>query len=238
MKMFRRLICLAVVLLMTLGALCACGNTENDAKGRTEDVELVTFVLEPTPDVYEAKGDVTDEMIDAAVSIIKKRLVNRGISAYEATPDYKNDRITVKIPKEWDEKDYDPLDVFEETVATGYLSFRNPDGEVVMDGSYVEKASAGVDLQSSDGTEYLVTIEFTPEGKEKFAEITEEYTGQDIYIYMDETLLSAPTVQAKITDGSAQIRGNLTAEDAEKLADQINSESLPFSMECVETDLL
>jgi protein-export membrane protein, SecD/SecF family len=48
---------------------------------------------------------------------------------------------------------------------------------------------------------------------------------------MDETLLSNPTVQSQITEGTAMITGMKDAKEAASLASQIESGSLPFSLE-------
>ena len=46
--------------------------------------------------------------------------------------------------------------------------------------------------------------------------------------YMDDMLLSAPTVNSAITDGKAIISGDFDNESAETLAAQIRAGSLPF----------
>ena len=52
-----------------------------------------------------------------------------------------------------------------------------------------------------------------------------------ISIWMDDTMISAPTVNDPITDGQASITGSFTAEAAQDLADKINSGALPFALE-------
>ena len=47
---------------------------------------------------------------------------------------------------------------------------------------------------------------------------------------MDDTMISAPTVNQQITDGNAIITGMANAEEAEALADKINAGSLPFAL--------
>ena len=46
---------------------------------------------------------------------------------------------------------------------------------------------------------------------------------------MDDTLLSAPTVESVITEGTATISGNFTAAEATDLANKINAGALPFA---------
>ena len=79
----------------------------------------------------------------------------------------------------------------------------------------------------------MVTLSLTSDGAKKFAEATAELAGSStpISIWMDNEMISAPSVNAAITDGNAVITGNFTNETSKKLADQINSGALPFKME-------
>ncbi|MBR1532796.1 MAG: preprotein translocase subunit SecD [Ruminococcus sp.] len=174
-------------------------------------------------------SDITDEQLDSAKSIIETRMVSQGITDYELYSDNNSKRIIVRFPWKENDEDFDPVKAVDELAATAHLSFRNPDGEEVMNGSAVKSASARVSTESGKN-EYMVLLELNDEGKQLFADITEQYLKQAISIYMDDTLLSAPTVQAHITDGSAQITGNFTAEEAQTLANQINGGALPFTL--------
>jgi len=178
--------------------------------------------------------DATDEQLDSAKSIIETRMVSNGITDYEIYSDYGSDRIIVRFPWKEDDTNFDPVSAVDELAATANLTFRNPSGEVVMDGSAVASASVGVDTSNqSTGNpgQYLVLLELNSEGAQTFADITSQYLNQQISIYMDETMLSNPTVQSVISDGHAQISGNFDAESATKLANQINGGALPFSLE-------
>ncbi|MBQ6154020.1 MAG: SecD/SecF family protein translocase subunit [Ruminococcus sp.] len=182
---------------------------------------------------FKPQGDIdaTDEQLDSAKSIIETRMVSNGITDYELYADYGSDRIIVRFPWKEDETNFDPVEAVNELAATAHLSFRNSSGEELMDGSAVASARAGVDTSQDSTGEYLVLLDLTDEGATTFAAITEEYLNQQIAIYMDEIELSNPTVQAVISDGSAQITGNFTAEEAVKLANQINGGALPFDLE-------
>ena len=64
-----------------------------------------------------------------------------------------------------------------------------------------------------------VALEFNDEGKQRFAAATASNIGKVIYIIMDEKVISAPVVQAAITDGQAVITGQFTGEGAESSPD-------------------
>ena len=177
----------------------------------------------------EDVSSITDEQLDSAKSIIETRMVSQGITDYELYSDNNSKRIIVRFPWKENDENFDPVKAVDELAATAHLSFRNPDGEEVMNGSAVKSASARVNTQDGKN-EYMVLLELNDEGKQIFADVTEQYLQQQISIYMDDTLLSAPTVQAHITDGSAQITGNFTAEEAQTLANQINGGALPFTL--------
>ncbi|OGE33366.1 protein-export membrane protein SecD [Candidatus Daviesbacteria bacterium RIFCSPHIGHO2_02_FULL_37_9] len=79
-----------------------------------------------------------------------------------------------------------------------------------------------------------VSIEFTPVGAQKFAEITKRNIGKSLPIFLDELPVSAPTVQQEIIGGSAVITGNFTSETAEQLAVQLNAGALPVPIQIIE----
>ena len=175
--------------------------------------------------------DATDEQLDSAKSIIETRMVSSGITDYELYADYGSDRIIVRFPWKEDETDFDPVKAIDELAATAKLTFQNASGEVLMDGSAVKSAVAGVNTETGSAGEYMVYLDLTSEGAKTFAEVTAANVGQQISIYMDDILLSSPTVNEAITGGKASITGNFTVEEANDLANQINGGALPFSLE-------
>ncbi|MBE3648626.1 protein translocase subunit SecD [Paenibacillus polymyxa] len=66
--------------------------------------------------------------------------------------------------------------------------------------------------------------------KAKFAEITKRLLNKELAIFLDDELLSAPTVRGELTDGSASITGSYTRDEANKLADTINLGALPLKL--------
>ena len=73
-------------------------------------------------------------------------------------------------------------------------------------------------------------IDIKVKDKGKFAEITERLLGQELAIFMDDQLLSAPTVRAVLTDGTAQITGNYSLDEAKQIRDTINLGALPLKL--------
>lgn len=187
--------------------------------------------------------DATNEQMAAAEAIIKQRLVQQNITDSEVYTDYNKDRIIVRFPWKEGESDFDPEQAIKELGETALLTFREgketdsegkPSGTtadtIILSGEDVDSASAGFSGENS--TEVVVQLKLKESGVEKFSEATERLskTKGIISIWMDDTMISYPTVNAHITDGNAVISGNFTIETAKALADKINGGALPFQL--------
>ena len=106
------------------------------------------------------------------------------------------------------------------------------DGSILVQGTDVKEAAAG-SRQDTMGTEYAVSLTMTDEGKEKFAQATRNALdkGESLGIYYDGSIISAPNVNAVITDGNAQISPMESYEKAENLASTIRIGGLKLELE-------
>lgn len=77
---------------------------------------------------------------------------------------------------------------------------------------------------------YVVSLEFNEEGAKKFEEITRNNVGKPVAIYLDEQLISAPIVNALISEGNAIIEGNFTSNAAKQLSIELNAGALPVPL--------
>lgn len=68
-----------------------------------------------------------------------------------------------------------------------------------------------------------VSIEFDSEGAKMFEDLTERLINQPMAIFVGGELISAPTVQQKITGGSAVITGNYSLQEALQLSNDLNT---------------
>lgn len=108
------------------------------------------------------------------------------------------------------------------------------DGEVTLTGTDVASAqAASIQDQTTKNNEFIVSLTMTSEGAKKFADATTKAyaAGETIAIYYDGKIVSAPSVNAAITDGNAQITGNFTYDEAEKLASTIRIGGLKLELE-------
>lgn len=195
--------------------------------------------------------DATDEQMDAAESVIQQRLVNLNITDNEVYTDYNKDRIIVRFPWKEGETDFNPEAAIQEIGATAVLTFREgnsvdsegkPTGvtqeNIILQGTDIKSARAAVDMNTGSSTygEYYVSLELNDSGKQSFADATTRLaeTRGIISIWMDDTMISYPTVNSAITDGSAMItlngKDDQAREQAIRLANQINSGALPFAL--------
>jgi len=107
-----------------------------------------------------------------------------------------------------------------------------------LTGKYLKDAGAE---PTQSNNNWNVGIRFDSAGGELFAKLTKNLagTGRTIGIFLDNGLISAPTVppefaQTGITGGGAVITGRFTAQTANDLAVQLRGGSLPVPVEIVE----
>jgi len=172
--------------------------------------------------LYEADIDNPSSAdMDAANALLRTRLDARGYT--EATVAQEGPgRIRVDIPGVEDAET-----AISQIGATAMLVFEDEHGRALLDGSHVSSASAGLD----GANQIAVFLEFNAEGRQRFSDATRDNLHRQIFIWMDDELLSAPMVNVPITDGSAVISGGqMTMESANLLATQIRQGSLPFGL--------
>lgn len=187
--------------------------------------------------VYEAQSEAPKaEEMEAAISMIQQRLDDKGWTEAEVAQEGTK-RIRVEIPGVEDAEQ-----AIEEIGETAHLTFCYASyddegtfqvGEVAVDGANVTDAYKTTSANNGVA-QIVVSLEFDDIGREGFAKATGESIGQPIAILMDETIISAPTVQSAITDGKAIITGDFTNEEADALASKIRAGALPFKLEVME----
>ncbi len=177
--------------------------------------------------VFEPKVDdissVTEEQINASVAALRLRLDANGLNeatVSEQTSDEQR-RLRVEIPAVTD-----PNEAIAYLGAMASLSFKDPNGTEVINGTHVKEAQP----VSQDG-KIMVQLQFTSEGQALFAEATGRLVGQQLSIYVDNVLVSSPSVDEAINSETCVIEGNFDSDTATLLANQIKSGTLPFALE-------
>lgn len=79
-----------------------------------------------------------------------------------------------------------------------------------------------------------VQLNFTPQGAQKFADITKKNLGKPLPIFLDGVPIEAPVVQQEIDGGNAVISGRFTTDQAKNLAIQLSAGALPVPIKIIE----
>jgi preprotein translocase subunit SecD len=114
-----------------------------------------------------------------------------------------------------------------EAQLTQYIAMLDSFTVTGLQGSMLKKATATFDPQTNQP---VISLQFSPEGTELFAQITREHTGSVLGIFIDDWPATLPVINTPILDGNAVISGNFTLADAQTLAVQLNSGALPVPL--------
>lgn len=180
--------------------------------------------------VYEARDldrKPTDSELESAKVIMETRLDGKKIYDREVTIDKISGQILIRFPWKTDEEEFNPQAAIAELGETAKLTFRDPDGNVLIEGKNVKESKV---VYHEKASAPIVTLVFDTEGSKLFAEATEKFLDQQISIYMDDTEISSPIVRDVITSGEAFISEIRSTEEAVDLSQKINAGSLPFSL--------
>ncbi len=166
-----------------------------------------------------------DNTVMAGIQSVIERRVNQLGLTEPVIQREGQDRIIVELPAV-----DNPNEAINTIGRTAMLTFRNSAGDILMSGEAVKDARADYDQYGRA----VVSFTLTSDGADKFAEITREYMGRKIGIYLDDEQLTNPVVQAVIQE-KGQITGYESVESAEKDAILIREGALPVPVETIET---
>ena len=237
-------------LLLAGGIYMAIAGVGQNESGKTANVPLGLDLQGGLSVTYEIQDEKpTSDEIKATVDKLQRR-----VDAYSSEGEvYQegNDRITVEIPLNTEK--VDAHDVLDELGQPGQLLFLDSENytiwqqnqnngtndayEAVLTGSDIKNAQAGVD-DSGTVKDYVVQLQFTDEGAQKFATATAANIGKPIYIIYDGAVASAPTVQSAITDGNAVINKISSYDEAESLASTMKIGALPLELKQIQYNIV
>ncbi len=237
-------------LLLAGGIYMAIAGVGKNESGKTANVPLGLDLQGGLSVTYEIQDEKpSKDEIDATVDKLQRR-VDEYSSEGEVYQEG-DDRITVEIPLNTEK--VDAHDVLDELGQPGQLLFLDSENytiwqqnqnngtndayEAVLTGSDIKNAQAGVD-DSGTVKDYVVQLQFTEEGAQKFATATAANIGKPIYIIYDGKVASAPTVQSAITDGNAVINKISSYDEAESLASTIKIGALPLELKQIQYNIV
>ena len=179
---------------------------------------------------------ITPDMMSSLQFAIENRVNKLGVSETVVQRSGEK-RLVVEIP---DVKDLNQAKAY--LGETAELDFRKP---VMKNGTeeWVATGLTGKDLTSanlstnSQNGQWVVDLEFNAQGTKKFATLTKNMVGQQMAIFFNGELQSAPVIREPITGGRAQISGGdsgFAYEEAKKMVDLLNAGALPVPAKIIE----
>jgi preprotein translocase subunit SecD len=219
------------ILILILVVVAAFGTIALTVEDVLKDIRLGLDIKGGFEILYEAEplqkgGEITSDLMAKTAFNLESRINKNGVSEPEVDIEGEN-RIRVSVAGVANQSQ------LREIIKTpAALTIRNPEGEILLDGQdFVENgASVGYD------TNNLPIVVIKLKDANKFAQITEEYIGQNLGIYLDDELITAPIVQSVISAGEATINGQEDYEEAKALSDTINLGALPLSLTEISTN--
>lgn len=244
------LLILALTYTSFFGVYTNYGDREDTVIRGASDIRTgidISGGVEATFAPADEKINATDDQVNAMKEVIVRRMVAKNITDYEAYTDLDNDQVIIRFPWKKGETDFDAGSAIAELGKTALLEFyldtssqdgsKKPDKkDLVLSGNEVSSAKAGLNQEDN---EPLVSLELSKSAAKKFSDATKKQkdlngasgTTYTISIWLDDDMISNPSVNAHITDGQAQISGGFSEyAEAANLADLINSGALPFSI--------
>jgi len=190
-------------------------------------------------DTKETGTELT-AIMNQTKSVLENRVNAMGISEAQVSIEGTN-RIRVEMPGVEDAEE-----AIEQIGRTAQLQFFLADGTLALTGDGIKDSQMATDTQNGG---YKITIDFTAEGSDAFADATEKaYSGQieatmtdedgntvsptAIVIALDDEVISAPTVQEKINSRSCEITrpGGFSETEASQLSALIRGGALPANL--------
>ena len=215
MKKIKSIRCFAVmaIIFIVLSGVVGCSSapkTEDSYDKKAEDIYY--FILTP-----KSGETVSDEDIESDIENLRSRFDENGYT--EATITRRDNGIRVEIPVTI------RPDIVSGLIVRGKMQFRDSKGNVKVRGEHVKDARSGYD-ENGNLTVYL---EFTSEGATLFASATKAIAAKEnevenkLFIYIDDKLVSSPTISQEISNGQATITGIDSIVDAKTIVSIIRT---------------
>ena len=178
----------------------------------------------------KAIPQITDDVMNTLQFSIENRVNKLGVSE-TMVHRVGEKRLLVEIPGETD------LQKAKTYIGeTAQLEFKKPSTGANGERIWLDADLTGRDLTKSTLTtdsagQWVVSLEFNSVGAKKFADLTKELVGQEMAIFFNGELQSAPRVNEPIYGGKAQITGGgeagFSQEEAQQMVNLLNAGALP-----------
>ena len=233
---------LIIVLFLLITAGCAYIDIYGLlGSGKAEDITLGLDLAGGVSITYEIEdGNASAEDIADTVYRLQRRV--DGYSKEGEVYRQGDNRIAIEIPGVENANE-----ILEELGKPGALEFMDTENynlfrageeyETVLTGADIEFSQAGID-NSGATNDYVVQLELSSAGAERFADATAANIGRPIYIIYNGEVISYPTVQTVISDGSCVINHMESYETADNLATTIRIGALPLELTEIQSNIV
>ena len=179
---------------------------------------------------------ITPEVMGRLQFAIENRVNKLGV-AETVVQQVGEKRLLIEIPNVTDLKEAKAF-----LGETAQLEFKKEGKDRTGAPIWVETGLTGQDLQKSilstdQSGQWVVSLEFNDAGAKKFADLTKSLVGQQMAIFFDGELQSAPVIREAIYGGKAQISGGNSGfeyAEAERMVNLLNAGALPVPAKIVE----
>lgn len=179
---------------------------------------------------------ITPEVMGRLQFAIENRVNKLGV-AETVVQQVGEKRLLIEIPNVTDLKEAKAF-----LGETAQLEFKKEAKDKDGNPTWESTGLSGKDLSrsslSTDQTgQWVVSLEFNDEGAKKFADLTKSLVGQQMAIFFDGELQSAPVIREAIYGGKAQISGGNSGfeyAEAERMVNLLNAGALPVPAKIVE----
>lgn len=171
-------------------------------------------------------AQVNDDAMRRVVSIMERRVNELGLTEPIVQREGER-RVIIELAGI-----KDPDAAIQTIGKTAMLEFKDEEGNTLLTGTDLKDAQAAM---RQDNGQCIVSLEFSDEGTKKFADATLANVGRQISILLDGEVLTDPVVREPIMGGRAEISGQRTLEEAQRLAVLLRSGALPVKVNIIET---
>ncbi len=186
-------------------------------------------------DLSRTNDDDRTNAIESTRQVIERRVNSTGVTEPLIQPGKLGTKQTliVELPGITDVNEATDL-----IGKTAQLDFREADPNsddkwlpTGLTGKQLSRATVTFD-QTTNAPQ--ISLTFNNEGKQLFGDITGRNIGKPVAIFLDEEVLSAPTVQDKITAGEAVITGQFSIQEVKEIVSLLNAGALDVPIKLVE----
>ncbi len=218
------------------------------AKGADQTITM-TFTEQGLRDTAAGAVDTSIEIVRRRVDALGTKepsIVRQGVNRIvveapgESDPEQLKRVIgqTAKLTFQMVDENVTPADIQAGRIPPGEELLASEEGaplvvkkRVIVSGTNLTKANVGTDQVQRPAIDFR----FDGSGAQKFAEATgPQNVGKRFAIVLDGKIVSAPAIHTPILNGSGQITGNFSPQEASELVNILNGGALPAPLKIVQ----